>query len=97
MRLAPAMAGAFSLLFVLFSSDAEDVSLLLSKDTGQNGQGWSADEVTGDDDTISRPVHRLHPRASAQSQNRQGARRRRGLGSCGAPFFIGSTPAERSA
>ena len=35
---------------MLFSSDAEDVSLSLPN-TGQNVQGWSADEVTDDDDT----------------------------------------------
>ena len=35
---------------MLFSTDAEDVSLSLSN-TGQNVQGWSAVEVTDDDET----------------------------------------------
>ena len=40
----------FSFLFVLFSSDAENISLSLSKHR-PNVQGWSADEVTDEDDT----------------------------------------------
>jgi hypothetical protein len=56
--------------------------------TGQNVQGWSADEVTDDDETYQVvPVHRLHPRASGQSEKRRCARRG-GLGSCGPPFFL---------
>ena len=50
--------------------------------TGRTVQGWSADEVTddNDDDTYqSFECHLLHPRASGQSENRQGARRGGGL------------------
>ena len=50
--------------------------------TGRTVQGWSADEVTddNDDDTYqSFECHLLHPRASGQPENRQGARRGGGL------------------
>jgi hypothetical protein len=68
------------LLSMLFSCDVDDTSLSLSKHRPDSA--GSADEVTddNDDDTYqSFECHLLHPRASSQPENRQGARRGGGL------------------